>query len=85
MSDPTTQSNYLEIVTEHVLFSWTVDFKTKIIEGSALHDLTVKKDDVREVMYVFFTLLDMPSLSTLLLALTQQIWTSAVSKFKEAL
>lgn len=52
MSDPTTQSNYLQIATEHVLFNWSVDFQTKIIEGSALHDLYVKEDDVQEVMYV---------------------------------
>jgi leukotriene-A4 hydrolase len=50
MADPTTQSNYLEISTHHVVLDWHVDFTLKVIRGSATHDLTVKKDGVEEVM-----------------------------------
>jgi leukotriene-A4 hydrolase len=50
MEDPTTQSNYVEISTQHVAFDWHVDFKLKVITGSATHDLTVRKDGVEEVM-----------------------------------
>ena len=49
-SDPTTQSNYLEISTQHVALDWHVDFTLKVISGSATHDLTVRKDGVEEVM-----------------------------------
>lgn len=52
MPDPTSQSNYLKIASEHVSFDWNVDFKEKIITGSAAHKLIVKQDDVNEVMYV---------------------------------
>jgi leukotriene-A4 hydrolase len=50
MADPATQSNYLEISTQHVAFDWHVDFKLKVLTGSATHDLTVRKDSVEEVM-----------------------------------
>ena len=50
MADPTTQSNYLEISTQHVAFDWHVDFSIQVINGSATHDLIVKKDGVEEVM-----------------------------------
>ena len=50
MADPTTQSNYLEISTQHVALDWHIDFKLKVISGSATHDLTVRKDGVEEVM-----------------------------------
>lgn len=50
MADPTTQSNYLQVTTEHVLFDWKVDFETQIISGSATHTLRVKEDGISEVM-----------------------------------
>jgi leukotriene-A4 hydrolase len=48
--DPTTQSNYLEIVTESVEFYWTVDFHDKIIKGSATHSLRVISQQISEVV-----------------------------------
>ncbi|OBZ79425.1 Leukotriene A-4 hydrolase [Grifola frondosa] len=48
--DPTTQSNYHEIVSEHVHFDWTVDYTRNIISGSATHTLTVKQEAVKEVI-----------------------------------
>jgi hypothetical protein len=52
MPDPTTQSNYLQIVTEQASFNWVVDFQQKIISGSVKHDLRVKEDGVKEIMSV---------------------------------
>jgi leukotriene-A4 hydrolase len=49
-SDPTTQSNYLEISTQHVALDWHVDFTLKVISGSATHDLIVRKDGIEAVM-----------------------------------
>jgi len=51
MTDPTTQSNYLQIATEYVAFDWTVDFQRKVVEGSAIHDLSVKMTGVSEVIF----------------------------------
>jgi len=48
--DPTTQSNYLDIVTETVIFNWNVDFEQQIIQGSVIHHLKVKTDGVSQVM-----------------------------------
>jgi leukotriene-A4 hydrolase len=50
MSDPTSQSNYLQIATEHVSFDWAIDFEQKIISGFAIHDLILKQDGVNEVV-----------------------------------
>lgn len=50
MPDPTTQSNYLKIVSHEVHIDWNVDFEKRVISGSILHDLIVKEDDVAEVM-----------------------------------
>jgi hypothetical protein len=50
MADPTTQSNYLDISTQHVALDWLIDFTLKVISGSATHDLIVRKDGVEEVM-----------------------------------
>lgn len=50
--DPTTQSNYLDVTTEHVEFAWEIDFVYRVIEGSALHTMIVKVDEVHEVMSV---------------------------------
>lgn len=50
MPDPTTQSNYLSIATEHVALDWTVDFDQKLIQGSATHTLLVEDEIVKEVV-----------------------------------
>ncbi|GJJ13844.1 hypothetical protein Clacol_008101 [Clathrus columnatus] len=47
--DLTTQANYLDISTTHVDFTWDLDFKAKIITGSAKYSLLAKKD-VTEVV-----------------------------------
>ena len=50
MSDPTSQSNFDSIVTEHVSFDWAIDFEKNIIAGSATHALVVVSDAVQEVV-----------------------------------
>ncbi|KAG5642560.1 hypothetical protein DXG03_002547 [Asterophora parasitica] len=50
-TDPTTQSNYLQIATEHLALEWTLDFEAELISGSATHHLLVKEDDVKEVVF----------------------------------
>lgn len=50
MADPTTQSNYLKITSKHISFDWTLDFEKKTVAGSAVHDLIVKEDGVKEVV-----------------------------------
>ena len=50
MEDPTTQSNYLQIASEHVSLEWTIDFDQRVITGAALHHLLVKEEHVEEVM-----------------------------------
>jgi leukotriene-A4 hydrolase len=52
MPDPTTQSNYLQVTSEHVALDWTLDFDAEVIAGSAVHHLLVKEDNVKEVMLV---------------------------------
>ncbi|KAF9014887.1 peptidase family M1-domain-containing protein [Cyathus striatus] len=49
--DPTTQSNYSDVVSQHVHFDWIVDFQAKIISGSATHTILVRKDDIKEVIF----------------------------------
>ena len=49
-TDPTTQSNYLDVYTTHISLDWIVDFDKKIISGSATHKLTVASPDLKEVM-----------------------------------
>jgi leukotriene-A4 hydrolase len=48
--DPTTQSNYLQIVSKSVEFYWAVDFDNRIIKGSATHNLRVQAQHVSEVV-----------------------------------
>lgn len=50
VEDPTSQANFLQIISENVDFAWNVDFKTQLISGSATHTLRVKEDGVKEVM-----------------------------------
>ncbi|PPQ99607.1 hypothetical protein CVT24_005183, partial [Panaeolus cyanescens] len=49
--DTATQSNYLDIATEHVAFDWKINFEQKSIGGSAEHLLKVKKDGVDKVIF----------------------------------
>ncbi|KAL5518474.1 LAP2 [Sanghuangporus vaninii] len=51
MPDPTTQSNYLSIVTQHVTLDWNVDFDRKVLSGSATHELLVRDIVVKEVIF----------------------------------
>jgi leukotriene-A4 hydrolase len=48
--DPTTQSNYWQIASEHVSLDWAVDFAAQIISGSATHRMNVLVDGVEEAM-----------------------------------
>ncbi|KAF8899673.1 peptidase family M1-domain-containing protein [Mucidula mucida] len=49
--DPTSQSNYLDVYSEHVSLKWTINWDKRIIFGSATHDLRVVKDGVAEVIF----------------------------------
>ncbi|KEP52053.1 leukotriene-A4 hydrolase [Rhizoctonia solani 123E] len=49
--DPATQSNYAEITTKHVHFDWVIDWKQRIISGSATHDLIANQDNVKQVIF----------------------------------
>ncbi|KAJ7430441.1 peptidase family M1-domain-containing protein [Mycena galericulata] len=49
--DPTTQSNYWQIASKHVLFDWSIDFTTQIISGSATHSMDVLLDGVEEAIF----------------------------------
>lgn len=49
-TDPTTQSNYLDVYTTHISLDWLVDFDNEIISGSATHKLTVASHHAKEVM-----------------------------------
>lgn len=51
MSDPTSQSNYLQIASEHISVNWRLDFSEQIITGTATHTLRVKEDGVQEVIF----------------------------------
>jgi len=50
MADPASQSNFVDIRTEHVHFEWTLDFEKKVISGYATHSMRVVKDGVAEAM-----------------------------------
>ena len=50
MEDPTTQSNYLQIASEHVSLEWTIDFDQRVITGVALHHLLVKEIHVKQLV-----------------------------------
>ena len=50
--DPTTQSNYLAVASQHVHFDWDVDFENEVLAGSSTHDVRVLQDGVGEVMCV---------------------------------
>ena len=59
MPDPTTQSNYLQVYTTNVEFSWTLDFEEQILEGSATHTLLAREAGVEEVVYMLPILLSL--------------------------
>jgi leukotriene-A4 hydrolase len=48
--DPTTQSNYWQIASEHISFDWSVDFTAQTVSGSATHRMKVLLDGVEEAM-----------------------------------
>lgn len=50
MADPTSQTNYTEIATEHIDLDWEIDFGQKIISGSAVHRLVAKESGVKQVL-----------------------------------
>ncbi|KAL1952401.1 hypothetical protein VTO73DRAFT_1550 [Trametes versicolor] len=50
-SDPTTQTNWQDVASEHVDFDWAVDFDKQTLSGSVTHTLVWKKADVREVIF----------------------------------
>jgi leukotriene-A4 hydrolase len=52
--DPTTQSNYDQVATEHVDFDWRLDFQNRVVQGSATHQVIIKAENVHEVMSVSF-------------------------------
>jgi len=52
MSDPTSQSNYNIVTSDHVEFKWWLDFGRRIIQGVVTHRLIVKEDNANEVMFV---------------------------------
>ncbi|KAF8633192.1 hypothetical protein AX15_001489 [Amanita polypyramis BW_CC] len=51
MSDPTTQSNYRQITSEHISFHWKLDFESQSISGTAAHTLRANEDGVQEVIF----------------------------------
>ena len=54
MSDPTSQSNYNIVTSDHVEFKWWLDFDRRIVQGVATHCLIIKEDNANEVMFVLF-------------------------------
>ncbi|KAJ7909530.1 peptidase family M1-domain-containing protein [Mycena leptocephala] len=49
--DPTTQSNYWQIASEHISFDWSVDFTAQTVSGSATHRMKVLLDGVEEAIF----------------------------------
>lgn len=52
MHDPTTQSNYLDILTHHIVLQWSIDLEARTVSGTAIHDMEVKSQAIGEIMYV---------------------------------
>ncbi|KAF8202833.1 hypothetical protein BJ912DRAFT_1018714 [Pholiota molesta] len=48
--DTASQANYADIASQHVAFDWSIDFDTRILSGSATHDMVATKGDVKEVI-----------------------------------
>ena len=51
-TDACTQSNWQDVVSEHVDFDWSLDFATQSISGSATHTLVVRTERTPQVVYV---------------------------------
>ncbi|THV01236.1 hypothetical protein K435DRAFT_963588 [Dendrothele bispora CBS 962.96] len=49
--DPTSQANYHQIATDHVLLKWDIDFDKRLICGTSTHDLKILEDNVSEVIF----------------------------------
>ncbi|KAF7367549.1 Leukotriene A-4 hydrolase [Mycena sanguinolenta] len=49
--DPTTQSNYHQVASEHISFDWSIDFTAQTLSGSATHRMNVLVDDVHEAIF----------------------------------
>lgn len=52
ISDPTSQSNYNIVTSDHVEFKWWMDFDRRLVQGVATHRLIIKEDNANEVMFV---------------------------------
>ncbi|KZP30333.1 hypothetical protein FIBSPDRAFT_850643 [Athelia psychrophila] len=50
MPDPTTQSNYLQVASEHIQLNWNVDYEARVISGSATHTMIAKENGVEEII-----------------------------------
>ena len=77
--DPTTQANWQDVASEHVDFDWSIDFSQQTISGSVTHLLRVKKENVKEVMYVILASSSSACAGkgrpNKILTKSQQIWT----------
>ncbi|KAH8825130.1 peptidase family M1-domain-containing protein [Flagelloscypha sp. PMI_526] len=49
--DPTTQSNYTQVISKHIHLDWKVDYDALIISGTAVHDLEAVANDVNLVVF----------------------------------
>ncbi|KAH9939046.1 metalloprotease [Epithele typhae] len=49
--DAASQSNWHDVVSEHVDFDWTLDFQTQTISGTATHTLRVNTPGVQQVVF----------------------------------
>lgn len=85
MGDPTTQSNYLQIASEHVSLEWAVDFDQRVITGSALHRLLVKEVDVKQLVWVLALVVTTHYLIRVLLVSTRQPCISVMLRSLESL
>ena len=61
-AQPATQSNYHDIVTEHLHLEWSVDWKEPLISGSVQHTMVAKKPT--SVAVFDSSYLDIKSVST---------------------
>ncbi|KAI8992346.1 peptidase family M1-domain-containing protein [Pilobolus umbonatus] len=50
MSDPSTQANIKQVITEHIHLNWSVDFSKHILKGNVMLDLKTLVDNVDRVV-----------------------------------
>ena len=50
LNDPTSQANFLQIISEHLAFDWSINWDQKSVQGSVTHTLKVLEDGVKEAM-----------------------------------